>query len=388
MKKYIAVATVLLSLLVGCKKSVGPDVLPLSGQKMTFRASLPVTKSHFNGTGPQLYWDSSDKLTVYGVNAYDVLTTPAHYKNAVSEVLSLGEIAADGISGTFTSVNAKTFWFPDPVNTMTEGKDTYFFFSYYPSGSEPKQILEEVVDNKNWQYLPFNIPEVQDGKSYSEYQIIYDPGLPVNEGGDYDPFLVSKTNILDNNGQVIINHLAPVTAMLKFTLRLPEGVTSKMMTSLKISLEGSEQHSIAGDTHLLLYYSSDGDSVPFCMDRPSGVEYLRPVDNQHGTITITPFSENLTDDPGDFFYVVLNPFRSQASDLKVKFTAQDEEGAFYICKTSVPSLGEYDHDEYFGFRGGSRYLKDVVLSPVEIDPDSANAGEYEDGGQNPFTEID
>ena len=386
MKRFIVSLMILLPLFAGCKKASYSEPLPPAGVKMTFKADFSAVKSHFNDpSSPQLYWDDTDHIAVYALPLWDALMQAPHYQRNQSELLSISEISADGISATFSSLLDKESWFLAPqVPLGEEYDDIYQFFAYYPA-SAAGDVSEVEMDGDTYQYIPFTIPSEQDGVSYPDYQVLYDPGLPENENDDMDPYIVSKSSVMADESQVVFSHLNPVTAMIRYTLRLPDGSTPIQIENLEIKTLGdADANSIAGDARLMLYYYGN-DNVPYCFDRPSHVEYLLPASSGNTAINIRR-SLQVTDQASSYFYAVLLPVRTKNTGIEVKFTATDEDGNYYVSRIPIPELYEYDHDTYYGFQGGCRYKTAVTLYPVEMNPDAGSAGQYTDGG-DPFEEI-
>jgi hypothetical protein len=273
MKKYIVSILLLLPLLVGCKKASGPEVKPVASGKMSFSAYSPAVKSHFNGDGPQLYWDATDKIAIYGFPVMNmVVPSSVVYSTSVSEVIGVNEISSDGKSATFLSTKTPSQWFADPIgnNTNFEGfEDIYLFYAYYPAGDTPNQIL---IDNSEyprlWEYFLFNVPAAQDGINYNSYQVLYDPGFPEQEHGDVSAYVHSKSAVLAGEKSISFTGLRPVTSMLRFSLAAPAELSSVNISSLEIVLEGSDADnlSLTGDARLPLIHFGDGEAdemVPY-----------------------------------------------------------------------------------------------------------------------------
>ena len=412
MKRYIALIILMLPLLAGCKKSKAPEFEPAAGSdKLAFSASISLSKSHFNGEGPQLYWDDTDRLAVYLSPVEDAFFTDYHYLNNVSEAMPISEIAADGITASFVSEVDREDWFADPTIELPSDYEAfagyYQYFAYYPCTGDPASVtvltieeeVEGVTKTLNYQYLPFNIPETQDGQSYSDYQILFTPGIPEDEDIDMTPYLISKTDVLEG-ANIQISNLKPATAMIRFTLQLAEGVDPITVSSCKVSLAGDEEDiSIAGDAQLWLFQYGDQDDVAIALDKDGFQEYLHPAEGGHNAITITPESPlSLSGTPTNYLYAVLIPFKTESSHVLVKVSVQDSDGNYYVSRLRLPSwIKEQNQSStsyFYGLREGYRYKAAVTLYPVEMDPETGNAGQYADGmldedGQpfNPFEEL-
>ena len=412
MKRYIALIILMLPLLAGCNKAKAPEHKSAAGSdKMTFAASISLTKSHFNGEGPQLYWDSSDRLAVYLSPVEDAFFTDYHYSNNVSEAMPISEIAADGITASFVSEVDREDWFAAPTIDLPSDYEAfagyYQYFAYYPCTGDPALVTVLTIDEEvegatkklYYQYLPFEIRETQDGQSYSDYQILFAPGIPEDEDADMMPYLVSKTDVLEG-ANIQISNLKPATTMIRFTLQLAEGVAPMSVSSCKVSLAGDEEDiSIAGDAQLWLFQYGDQDDVPIALDKDGFQEYLHPAESGHNAITITPASSlELSGTPTAYLYAVLIPFKTESSHVFVKVSVQDSDGNYYVSRLRLPSwIKEQNQSStsyFYGLREGYRYKAAVTLYPVEMDPETGNAGQYVDGmldedGQpfNPFEEL-
>ena len=407
MKRYFITIIMLLPLLAGCKKDKTPRVEPAGGDRMAFSASFALAKSHFNGDGPQLYWDDTDRMAVYLSPVEDVFFTDNHYFVNVSEAMPISEIAADGITASFVSEVDREDWFAEPTEELPSDYAAYAgyyqYFAYYPSAATPASVLELAItdgeETDYYQYLPFNIPETQDGESYSDYQILFDPGLAEDEDVDMTSYLVSKDDVL-GGANIQISNLKPATTMIRFSLQLAEGVDPMTVNSCVVSIiDEDDEISIAGDAQLRLFQYGDQESIPIAFDKDAYEEYLHPAESGHNAITITPASPlALSATPTDYLYAVLIPFKTESQYVLAKFSVQDSEGNYYVSRLRLPSWIKEQNlsstSYYYGLREGYRYKAAVTLQPVEMDPETGNAGQYADGmldedGHpfNPFEEL-
>ena len=368
MKKYIASMLILLPMLVvGCKNELSPEEVAVNKDGMTFSVILPETKSHFEGDSPQLYWDSSDRIAVYGVSIVDALMTDSHYINAVSEAMDIDEIAANGISATFSSSRSKASWFTTPSQTFQGMEDYYQFMAYYPCSGDPAAVsVYTTEDDRSYQYFPVEIPTTQDGRSIGSYQIMFDPGLTENENDDLSGVLTSKTSVMNNESQVNLTRFAPVNAMLRFSLALPASTPGVTLSSLSISLvDDPDNHSIAGPSMLTFFQYGNQDTTPVAWNKSSGQDYLMTVATGNNTISISE-PPSVSDTPGDYLYAVVLPFKTSSADPKLKFQAMDSEGNEYSAIHELPTwTGEHNTDIFYGFQEGHRYKTDIVLQPEE-----------------------
>lgn len=385
MKKYFVSIVLLLPLIAGCKKASGPEVKPVSNDRMKFTASTPAMKSHFNGEGPQLYWDSTDKIAVYGFPAMNcAVNTAGIYATSVSEVL-VNPIISDQNTAVFTSSKSVSAWFANPTGTI-EGFEyldgQYIFCAYYPAGNSPKEVQTDYSEAPSKvEYFIFDVPEEQDGESYDAYQILYDPGFSESENEDYTQYFYSKDDVLAGTASISFSKLRPVTSMLRFTLTAPSDISSITLSSLQIILEGDEATcpSIAGDARLPLirFGGGNGDEwVPYSVISSTEGEYLFATEVGKNSITIENLSLTITnEEPSDYLYVVTLPFRTDASDWTVRFVATDEGGVEYVSRASLPAIPASSGAPKYGFKGGIRYVSDIILNqPAKIV--AGNAGSY------------
>ena len=408
MKKYIFALIILLPFFAGCKKASGPEAATIDDGRMRFSADFSITKSHFeNDSSPQLLWDLTDRIAVYSKQAFDSFMDDDHFLGSIAEAIDISEIASGGLTATFEATTPKTDWFPEgnpfTPEQYTDIKEddmpfvqalynawinSYVFFAYYPCTGEPGGFetfsIARPADPDHpdptpelYQYIPMSVSAVQDGASYSEYQILYDPGYPESDG-DPSETLISKTDIMANPTSSVSFNFRPVTSMLRFTLQLPSGSAKKTRSNIKISIEGdSDQNSIAGDAMLMLFQYGAKDALPISMEKSNHVNYLWPAASGNTSITISEEQE-VSSTPGNYLYAVMIPFHTTNSDVKIRFSAKDANDVTYASVRKVPLCfaGEHEYDySYYGFREGYRYNAAVTLYPT-TDPLADNAGSY------------
>ena len=409
MKKYTVLFLMALSLAWGCKKAhdsvaLQPETSISDG--FTFTASMPVTKSHFaSESSSQLCWDMTDKVVVCGFPALTLLVrSEGVYTTSVNDVTTISSIYDEGISATLQSEKNGSEWFIAPTSGEIEGmpmteeeraywSDLYIFYAYYPSDGTPKTVHTDTESDPGgdyWEYMLFNVPVEQDGQSYDEYQILYDPGLnDQNEGLDMND-MISKSSVMSGSENISFQ-FKPITTMLRFTLQLASGEETQM-TSLQISLQGSDadNQSIVGDARLPLILYRPGNNVegcePYAGSRGYYNEYLRATEGGHNALTITPFNATLNaQSASGYYYATLLPFHSTATDMKLKFLTQDTEGRYYVAWVNMPEIpkpeGVTGGDTYYGLCEGNRYKTNITLTLVEMNPEAPSAGQYQPGGE-------
>ena len=402
MKKIIFTLIVLLPLFAGCKKGHFADSATVSGDRMTFSADLSLARSHFgDASSPQLYWDLTDKIAVYSKPACDVWFSAGHFLGSISEAVAVNEITGSGVTARFESERAKLTWFPapgpfDPEEDIKEEDlpfieelynmwhDYYVFYAYYPCAGEPGAVTAIEIENPGhpddpyrYQYIPLSVPATQDGVSYSDYQILHDPGEPETDGDPSD-YLIDKTDVILNNASVSFSNFKPVTAMLRFTLQLPAGSEAKTLTDLTISIEGdADNNSIAGNAMLMLWQYGAKDSLPICMEKSNNIPYLWAAAPGTNAITISG-SREITTTPSSYLYAVMIPLAIENDAAQLKISAKDSEDKEYSAKRVLPLCYEGEHDDdpdFYGFREGHRYNAAITLY-ASSDPRAENAGYY------------
>ncbi|MBR5699632.1 MAG: hypothetical protein IKX37_00905 [Bacteroidales bacterium] len=408
MKKYIVLILMALPLVWGCKKAQDSGARQREtsiSDGFTFTASMPVTKSHFaSESSSQLCWDMTDKVAVFGFPALNLLVrSEGVYTTSVNDVTTISSIYDEGISATLQSAKNGSGWFKDPTSgeiddpewaDMLEAfRDLYVFYAYYPSNGTPKSVYTDDKSDPNgdyWEYMLFNVPAEQDGQSYDEYQILYDPGLNDQvEGLDMND-LISKSSVLSGNNDISFQ-FKPITTMLRFTLKLASGEETEM-TSLQVSLQGSdaENQSIVGDARLPLILYTPGVGAegcePYAGARGNYNEYLRATEGGNNVLTITQFNAKLNAQAASgYYYATLLPFHSTATDMKLKFLTQDTEGRYYVAWINMPEIPRPDGvtggDTYYGLCEGNRYKTNITLTLVEMNPEAPGAGQYQQGGE-------
>ena len=312
MKKYIIIVMMVLSLLAGCKKATVPVVLPSDNEIMSFTASLVPTKSHFNNpANPQLYWDASDMVAVYSVPLMDIFNEDREsaYIHNFNSIATIESIEDDGVSATLKTTVPKDSWFIDPVTPSNPQYDDYYiFFAYYPvlngsCGTVKTEYRES--DNETWYYIPFNVPREQDGLSYADYQVMFDP-----TGYSAGEMFVSKNAVMSEDAQISFNNLRPVTAMLRFSLQLPDGSASVYMESLEISVEGGASSSLAisgaAALNLLEDKGEGNEFMPTFESEESGDEYMTAEESgtSYSSILIDLDGMKVTTEAGNDIYAV------------------------------------------------------------------------------------
>ena len=401
MKKYFVLFLMVLPLAWGCKKAQDSGArlteTSISGP-LTFTANMPLTRSHFaDESSSQLCWDATDNVAVYALPSLNLMVRDnGVYTTSVSGSTTIKSISADGTSATLQSTIDAPEWFADPTGFSGDEEldemlgDLYLFYAYYPCEGAPKQAETDITKPEGyWDYMTFNVPDEQDGQSYDQYQILYDPGLnEEHEGLDLND-LTSKTSVLSGSNNISFQ-FKPITTMLRFTLRLADG--SATMKSLQISLQGSDadNHSIVGDARLpLILYSPAGGGdgcEPYAMIRGPYGEYLQAEEAGDNALTISPFSATLNDQSASaYYYATLIPFHSEATDMKLKFLTQDTEDRYYVAWLNIPAIpraeGYAALPTYYGLREGNRYKSNITLTLVEMNPEAPGAGQYQQGGE-------
>ena len=293
MKKYISILAIAAVCVVSCKKGnvTGEDVIhseKISG--LEFRATLPsLTRSVLGTDGLSLKWTEDDQILVWSVpmgtmEEFDetaenlasnygmdgeilkivtgVETIQKGFASGavVSEALPVSE-GAGTASARFHSETPARGWFGG-LTSLED--DMYWFGALYPAANTtlqfvtwgqylPKESFGGTNDYTVQQpFIKVTVPSVQDGKSYWNYQVVYNTGL--NDYGDrLARNIVSAKEVLYDEYPVTFDNWVVATSLLEFTLKAGDTETYAVKT-LDITYESPNYYS--GDTS---YY----DDFPF-----------------------------------------------------------------------------------------------------------------------------
>ena len=191
-------------------------VMP-QGKPLTVEACLDkdATRTTLDSDGLKLLWEAGDQLAVYSsfigsetsfeaTPRYNELYTafvnseiaddfddvsgllywiesgslyPEYQKNGI---LTVTDASAGSANGTFTSANTADAWFG---KSDSEEDENYWFTAYYPAPSQdflnehplksfPCSSTDMSGVTLNLPWVMVNVPSVQDGKSWSRYQVV------------------------------------------------------------------------------------------------------------------------------------------------------------------------------------------------------------------------
>ena len=220
MKKYISILVLASLCVLSCKKAgvSGEDVIQsekISG--LEIRASLPsLIRSVLGDDGLTLKWTAQDQIVLWSVPMGTMAEFETTAENLVtgygfdseSEILGIitgveklqrglatGAMVSETLSVTegvgtasarFHSEKPARQWFG---NLSSLNDDMYWFGALYPASRTSLQFIswEQYFPKESFggtrdytiqhPFLKVNVPSVQDGKSYWNYQIVYDTGL-------------------------------------------------------------------------------------------------------------------------------------------------------------------------------------------------------------------
>ena len=457
MKKYISILAIAAVCVLSCKKGnvSGEDVI--RSEKiygLEFRANLPsLTRTVLGTDGLSLKWTASDQIAVwsvpmgtmaefeataehlyedYGFNPAEeelgIVTRIEAMHNGVTngttvcETLSVIE-GAGSTSATFHSEKPARDWFGD-LSSIED--DLYWFAALYPAsalvtaGGAPAfttwgQLLPKDAFNLKNDYVvphPFikvNVPSVQDGKSYWNYQVVYNTGLYEYEGR-MARNLVTAREVLYNEYPVTFDKWVVGTSLLEFTLKAADTGTYAIKT-IDITYESPDYYS--GSTNYYDDFFALSGTVPiqfildeeyevflhnrFCEPYPY-MWYIHQDDSVNAWSEMAGASPKVTLSFADpvslsdgnaadgLFYAVVIPTmdnQNQTSDGKkprIRFTAYDAAGNEILGKVlQMGNTYNYkgEREVYPGIFKGTKYSFNLELNPV-TSPEAGNAGEYEE----------
>ncbi len=455
MKNYISILAIAAVCVVSCKKGnfSGEDVIhseKISG--LEFCANLPsLTRTVLGTDGLSLKWTATDQIAVWSVPMgtmeefeatamhlvadygftdeaqIGIITGVETMQNGIAkgatvcETLSVTE-GAGSTSATFHSEKPAREWFG---NLTSIEDDMYWFSALYPAsalvttgGTAPTFTTWEMVLPKTEYGLtqdyvvrhPFfkvTVPSVQDGKSYWDYQIVYNTGLY-----DYQDRLarniVSAKEVLYNEYPVTFDNWVVATSLLEFTLKAADAETYAIKT-LDITYESPNYYSgnpgyyddffaLSGTVPVQFLNDEEHEALlhsRFCVPYNW---YIHQNDTVNGWSEMAGASPKVTLSFADpvslsggnaadgLFYAVVIPTMdmqnrtSEGKKPRIRFTAYDADGNEILGK--VLQMGntynyKNEREVYPGIFKGTKYSFDLELNPV-TSPEAGNAGEYEE----------
>ena len=455
MKKYISILAIAAVCVVSCKKGnvTGGDVIrseKISG--LEFRANLPsLTRTVLGTDGLSLKWTATDQIAVWSVPMgtmeefeatathlvddygftdeaqIGIITGVETMQNGIAKGATVCETlsvtgGAGSTSATFHSEKPAREWFG---NLTSIEDDMYWFSALYPAsalvttgGTAPtfttwEMVLPKTEFGLTQDYVvrhPFfkvTVPSVQDGKSYWDYQVVYNTGL-YDYGDRLARNIVSAKEVLYNEYPVTFDNWVVATSLLEFTLKAAD-TESYSIKTLDITYESPNYYS--GDASYYDDFFALSGTVPvqflndeehetllhnrFCVPYNW---YIHQGDSANGwsemagaspKVTLS-FAEPVSLSEGNaaegLFYAVVIPTMdmqnrtSEGKKPRIRFTAYDAAGNEILGKVlQMGSTYNYKNQRevYPGIFKGTKYSFDLELNPV-TSPEAGNAGEYEE----------
>lgn len=336
-------------LLAACAQNQEMDVTPVTqGEELVFSASfMPETRSHFIGDTPALAWDASDKLLVYSVwaHAYPDIVPPMSNEelasNVVSAICPIDILDTDPSQATVHTGKPLEDWL---YSTNPSEYDVYLFFAYYPV-QEVKPVYMEFGDVPPGEdepeikyFIDHEIPSVQDGKSYNEYQ------LSANIFDEDEPLLLMRGEF-NAGDRPSFDRFAPLNSMLKIKLSASSGPVSVKKLVLHTTEADHQQGwrlSGACRHNLMASYLELNDAT---------------LENTSSFITLE-FDEPLTlsSTPSDWIYVVTLPHDGLERDdsFTLVYDAYDADDNLVLSTQKTSPAG--------GFKAGKRYILSLDMT--------------------------
>ena len=295
MKKAYILLSVLLLAALGCNRENVPAAQD-GPKKLTITAGASqVTRSHFDTDGLQLLWDATDQLSLYNIyigNFQDISNRALELKEmgfreaqgddqleSCMQVASIESLAnnlshtiKDGLTmdsadvgkadARFTSDREIEEWFGETEPTEN---DMFMMAAIYPASRQTRPLGKYTYTRLNEKdndmgsltsldvfYVPLEIPAIQDGRSYWDYQIMMggpDEGIiggPDEDGTSYASIVA--------NPHLHITEMAPITSMLAFTMQLAPGAEMESCEISKLTIRVEvEQSPLLGYQYGICY---------------------------------------------------------------------------------------------------------------------------------------
>ncbi|MBR6053774.1 MAG: hypothetical protein IKP46_00375 [Bacteroidales bacterium] len=440
---WILTAAALLS--ISCNKEMKQGEVSVREGKargLEVRATLPSeSKSRLDTDGFTLLWEESDKLAMWAIPVgrmedimagietlsqtygfdfetaltYEVINRfSANISSSISDVLSLVSGAGNS-TATFASSKNSIEWFD-----QDSADDAYsWFVSIYPApailpewGYVPQDLHTREGDGLegmylNQPYIMVDIPTVQDGKSYWEYQLLLDRGTnPRGTEGDFIPSgIATKEELTSGEHELNLSDWTIETSLLAFTLASSDG-NSYPIDHIDISMEFSQHgyddcFALSGKLPLFFVWDEDKDNTLWSSfgtftdhhyKRKSDASHWSLMDNASNKVTIA-FDEPLTvgADASETIYAVLAPTMCTYNDKnaggikpKMVFSAYASNGDLILQKRmEMQNEFTYEHSDpsnpnttcYPGTVKGTKYTFDLALDKV-VPPEDALSGQF------------
>ena len=404
-----------------------------------------LTKSRLGQDGLTLNWEANDRIALWstyigtmrdiesaGMDCYrryssyidpgtavivgmlDVIHANSNMQ--ITGALSLNSGAGTS-SATFVSDKNPEDWFYQPQEWSYYGNSTdnkyYWFNAMYPAPSiiPGWQFYEQVIpqyDNLTvyQPYIMVNVPSVQDGKSYWDYQILIERGLDDRPAPAIETAkgIVTKDEILGGDHTIDFDDWTVMTSLLEFTVRSSDEAT-RSIDHIDITFETPDNHyndcfALSGTVPVFLLLDEEYEA-PMRSSFSSSLGFHSPVrksDPSHwslmdgGVCKVTlQFDQKLTvtHTASETLYAVVIP-TMYANNLttfndkpRMVFSAYDSNGDLVLSKKlemSNTNMFYLEKDDtwytcYPGIWKGTKYSFNLEMDPI-VRPEDALSGQF------------
>jgi hypothetical protein len=401
---FAALAAV--AVLFGCSRSEVPGTRDGHSDKMMARATLGEgVKTHFGSGGYRLVWDKDDQIAVNSLylgsysdvmaRAEELMDNPqideksagiiaffeAVYNNLDKRVLDKFTITPNG-SGRQSAVFQSNLPFQSMFGKPDSAEDELFLFlPFYPAREAVDPIKayfipdvpeDNYIRNIPYPYINVNVPEVQDGVHYDDYQFLM---------GDLS--ISSRQALSRTDDMLEFGDFIPLTSILEFTIATAASISATIdhmtitLSTQQASGEPyvSDRYVIAGNAPLFFTFDEPNElrfwnrnSVPLWGSMRTTGEIAAKdgwADANGGKSMITlDFASPVevgNSPTSQKYYAVMIPSRcSTASDggnPKLTFDAYNAAGDKILTKTITTSSPE-------GIEEGKKYSFDLTLDSI------------------------
>ena len=345
------------AVLVSCTKTIDTDSdgflvdeQPVEG--MTFSATLnPQTRSRFaDDSSPALEWENDEPVMIAALrfngltedmfDGLDDETFTTILNTLIVTDIGHADVNAEDKSQAIVKTSktqAQWLYSPNP-----DPDDTYLFFAYYPV-TETKPMCSQ---HSGELWYEFEIPTVQDGRSYWKYQLFFNYILDV-ETENFSTYYTRAE--IEGGTEIAFDNFQPVNTLLRFRLKLPDGASgSHTVSKIVLTASGTDRAIVGKCTSNIvenwLNPASEGASLSLTLDLDEPV-----------TVTSTV--------PDDYLFasIISQKDNGFSGTFDLTFTAYDENGWPVLRATKTSPDG--------GLSAGNRYTFDLTMEEVAI-PDN------------------
>ena len=348
---------VAVAMLASCAKTVetSQEDLPVTIEEgMTFSASLnPGTRSHFaDDSSPALEWDENEPVMIASARVSG-FTADMFGEDDAAATAALNTLVVKGIGHAEVNADDKTQALIRTTKTQEQWlyspnpnpSDTYLFFAYYPVS----EVRDVFMQTSGEVFVDFEIPAVQDGRSYWKYQLFYDYKMANEDFVKY----YTREGIESGTTAVTFEDFQPVNTLLRFRLKLPDGMDGSYQVSKIVLTASGTDRAIVGKctcniVENWLNPAAEGASMSLTLDLDDPV-----------TVTSTA--------PEDYLYasIISQKDNGFAGTFNLTFAAYDESDNLILQASKTSPEG--------GLEAGKRYNFDVPMIPAGASAFSVSA---------------